>query len=775
MEETSTLSIQDGSNELLPPKDNVKVGRAVFQLLEQILQYKADQGLPAKWHRCYELSKGKHWRKETRKATLVTANLLFTHRQRTVAMLTDNNPTFNATQSGELPPEKVEEVDILRHTTTHWWAETEQQDIFETSVINGETYGFVCEKVRFDPNAEYGIGEVVTDEVDPYHFGWYPCDQKDNQKAQANLHYWPMPIREARRRWPDMAGSILPDEEWIDQLGDGRKDVLSPMTKDKDGFFARIGGVVKNMLNTAEQQVGKDDRVLIVEAWVKDYTTIRNGDGTTQDLYPGNVRTIWTCNGGEVVLEDRQNASINWEVLPVEAAAQTFLFDKFPFNAAVSVKDTTSPFGMTDFEQLESLNIEMNKTLSQITLAKDKASRITIINPTTSGVSNKDFNNAYGIINPKNHMVAESIRVLEQAKIPPEMTQVFQLYRELFFLVSGSFDMEQADAPGSNAIAYKAIAALLERVATLLRGKLRNYHRLIRNRGRMYLSCAMNWYIDERWISYTEDGQQLGRKIKGPDMIIPAKLSVVSGSTMPVSKVQQREEALELRSMGAIDDEELLKKLEWEDYKRVVERMKRGPIGIAMDRLVQLGIPPEVGEYFVNVGTMDEKDFDKALENGELPGIDQVLTPQAQIEGEQEPETSPVDNAEVELKQAQARKVEADIELVMEKIESEKVNQQVALAGVDFDRDKLIIERAKTAADIKRTKKEDDRQDIQTVAGLEKDASAEGRSDKAEARSDKDELRKDAQLASELETKEAEQRAQGPYRERGGKSNNIKK
>lgn len=103
MEETSTLSIQDGSNELLPPKDNVKVGRAVFQLLEQILQYKADQGLPAKWHRCYELSKGKHWRKETRKATLVTANLLFTHRQRTVAMLTDNNPTFNATQSGELP------------------------------------------------------------------------------------------------------------------------------------------------------------------------------------------------------------------------------------------------------------------------------------------------------------------------------------------------------------------------------------------------------------------------------------------------------------------------------------------------------------------------------------------------------------------------------------------------------------------------------------------------------------------------------------------------
>ena len=758
MEESSTLDIKDASNELLPPEGSESVGREVFKIFEKILEYKADQGLPDKWHRCYELAKGKHWRQETKKASLVTANLLYAHRSRTVAMLTDNNPTFNTRAAGEVPAGGGMDLDMLQHTASHWWNETEQQDVLETSVINGETNGICIEKVRFDPNEEYGRGEVVTDQVDPYYFGWFPCDQMNPQKADANLHYWPMNIREARRRWPDFAGQILPDKDWIDQIGDLRSDVQTPMSKDRGGFISRIAGAIKTMTNNAEQTIGKDDNVLIIEAWVKDYTRVTNPDGSTQDLYPGNIRCVWTCNGGEIVLQDEKNVSINWEAVQPEVAAETFLFDKFPFNVTVSVKDTASPWGQTDMEQLESLNMEFNKTISQLTLMKDKASHINIINPKNTGVANSKFTNSYGVISPKNHVVAESIRYMDQPKVPPEINVILQTYRELFFLVSGAFDLEQADSPASNVIAYKAIAALLERVATLLRGKLRNYNKLIRYRGRMYISCAQNWYVEDRWISYEVDGEEEVKQIKGSQLMLPGKLSVVSGSTMPVSKIQQREEAIELAKMGIIDNEELLKKLEWNDRKSVIERMKRGPVGIAMDRLAELGLPPEVAEYFINVGVMDEKDFEKAVENGELPPIYEVLFPPAEGVGAEKP--NPVDDAEVAVKAAQVDKLEAETQLILEKIRTEQAQQEVLIAGTDFDREKLAIERARTVSDIQAKRTSDARENVKTVVDLERGEKAEQRSDKAEQRANKGELREDARLAIRAGNQRG--RAEGP-------------
>jgi hypothetical protein len=795
----STLTINEAAREILPPQDHADVGREVFGILEEILRYKAEQGLPAKWMRAYELTKGRHWKKETAKVPLVTANLILTHRQRTVSMLTDNSPTFNARQSGEVPPEQAQKVDLLKHTAAHWWEDTEQQDALETSVIAGETNGWCGEKIRFNPDAEYGVGEVETVEVDPFHFGWYPTDCKDPQQADANLHFWPMPIREARRRWPKMAAQILADEDLLAQLGDGREQVLSPIARERDNWFvSMLAGLSKMFTNTASDMRGRSDKVLVVECWVKDYTRKKNDDGTEQDLYPGNIRCVWVCNGGQLVLQDSPNPSINWDLLPVEQASKTFLFDKFPFNTCVSYKDLKSPWGMTDVEQLESLNIEINKTLAQMTALKDKVAKVVTINPANSGVSNREFtNNPSGVINPKNHLVSTAIRHLDAPQVSPEIRGMLETYRELFFLISGSFDLEQADAPGNNAIAYKAIAALLERVATLLRSKLRNYHRLIRNRGRMYLSCAMNWYVDDRWVVYEEDDEEILAQVTGQQLIIPAKLSVVSGSTMPVSKIQQREEALELARMGMIDNEELLKKLEWDDRKSVISRMKQGPVGIAIERLVALGLPEFEQQYMTEIGVMDDKEFKRRLEQGELRPI------QVAPEAAPAPQESPVDTAEAELKTAQAEKARTETALIEEKIVTEKVQQQVMLSGVEFDREKLTIERARTVSDIQSRAKQEMRADVESAHSLSKTDRDEYREDEGRAiedakaqdeqkRADRSEKREDAQakaeqkradhaekredkkVDAEIKTAAAKQKVQGPYRESGLKSNNKK-
>ena len=90
----------------------------------------------------------------------------------------------------------------------------------------------------------------------------------------------------------------------------------------------------------------------------------------------------------------------------------------------------------------------------------------------------------------------------------------------------------------------------------------------------MFLSHMQNWYTEERWISFTEEGRAAVAPLHGARCRVPARLTVVSGSTMPVSKVQQREEALALFEMGAIDRRDLLEKLDWSERAAVLERLE---------------------------------------------------------------------------------------------------------------------------------------------------------------------------------------------------------
>ena len=722
------------TKEVLPPEGDADLGYRVFEILEKIVKHKNELGLPGKWNRHYELAKNKHWKQDTDKVTLITANVLHAHRQRTVNTLTDNNPTFNIRQVGEVDSEKEQIFDNLLRTAEHWWQEQEQQGVFEKSIQNGEMYGCTIEKVIFNEEIEYGMGEVETVIVDPFHFGLFPVKCLDVQKADVVVHYWPMSVREARRRWPDKADVITSDKQFLDELGDDRMEVMANQTRRSRGYFSTIGGVIKSILNFAGDSKDEDDELLVVECWAKDYTRDTEGDKEF-DKYPGNIRCVTVLNGGKTVVSDRPNPSINPQ-LDLEQASQTYLFDKVPFSMTHSLTDTVNPWGMCDFEQLEGLQIEMDKTLSQFTLMKDKLSRLKIKNPKDSGVDNSEFTNAPGIINPANSMVSEAIKYMELPNVPfADLQAALGIYRDFFFLVAGTFELEQAQTPGREVIAYKAIAALLERAATMLRGKIRNYSKMVRYRGRMYLSHVMNWYEHERWISYEEDGEEMSQAIKGQEMIIPAKLNVVSGSTMPVSRVQEREEAVVLAQGGFIDQEELLKKMDWPRWKQVVKRMSYAPVSDLMMKLEKMGFPPEILEAFVQVAQMEMKDFDYALEQGDIPTIQELMAPAQDMAA-----GDPTQQADVEKTMAEVQKIFAEMALIQEKINSEKVEQAVKLAGVEFDEEKLAIERAKIIQEEKIAEKE---------LEVKKDEGGNG----------------DA-------TKTAKKREQGPFIEKGLKSDN---
>ena len=700
------------SYELIPQEGDPKVGKKCFQILGVVVADKIRIGLPEKWRRAYAVRRNQPWKAKSTKVPLASANLLYTHTQRTVNTMTDNNPTFNVTAIGETTPEQADILADMERAAEQWWNDQEQQDVLETSCLNGEQYDIAIEKVIFNPELEFGLGEVETINIDPFCFGWYPvklADARNLQNRDALLYFKASSVRKLRAEFPGLADKIKPCSDLIAELQIEERREITGNKSDRGGLMVRLASVIKEVMNFVSSAGDDQDEeeTIELELWVRDHTRIDDGNGGKRPKYTGEIRYLRLC-APDIVLEDRDNPNIN-KNLPDDLARQTYLYDKFPFAAINPVKDTSNAWGMGDYEQLDPLLMEINKAISQFILEKDRTTRKKLVNPKDSGVENEDLNNFVSVIRPTSKLTAEGIRWLEPPAVSADYQAAIALFKELFFLISGTFDIDQAQTGGRDVIAYKAIAALLERQSTMHRGKIRAYQRLIRERGRMYVSHLMNFYTEDRWIEYKDaSGKRQSKRINGNKMILAIRVNVVSGSTMPTSKVQHREEAVELYREKAIDQVELLDRLDWPNRAEVVERMMQGPLGALMQKLATAGMPEQIQGYLQEISTADPKKLAQAIEKGEFPTFPQFMQQiMAEIQGqnvEDPAKTMELQEKEAEaLKaKAEAEKIFAEKELTAAKIITEQVNQQVSLAGVEFDKQTLEIERAKLVKDIEK-------------------------------------------------------------------------
>jgi len=676
---------------ILPREGHANVGHNAFSILADVIRDKDKKKLPNKWFRNYELYRARHWRSQG-SARLSTVNLIWNFITRTVNLLTDNSPTFNITAENDDVALKIDKV------ARYWWNETEQQDTLSNSVTMSEINGCVVEKVIFNPALNSGLGEVEVITVDPHQFGFWPLNELNSNKWEAALYYYPIPVNQARRKWPEMAEFIIPDKLWRDKLGESRREIFggsaraTPGRKEYGDFGVDHATFTGNV-NALGKVMGGKNEVLILEFWVKDYTmdtielepavietaptgTTSKGAGHTHEYqvdetgngstlhddtghlheivengilptenhqhdlemitteavtekrakYPGNIRTVTTCNGGDVVLSDRPNPSIN-PTLDPELASLTYLWDKFPFTITQSNRDTVTAWGFSSIEQLESLNFEVDKCLSQLNLLKDKNVRSPIINPRDAQVPNRHFTNAPAkVINPKNHIVAAAIGFMKPPPVHRDIEHILGIYRELFDKISGVFDMTDPSI-AKGRMAFKTVATILESMHTMLRGKIRSYGKMIRDRGRMWLSHAANWYTEERlFFGETDAGVPESGVFTGKEFLTQLKFSVVTGSTMPTSRLQQREEAKELFQVGAIDIRELLIRLDWPNRAEVIKRMELGQLGPLLEKMEALGVNPEVLELVQKIAEMDESEYNAVVQQMKEAQADTVKT-----------------------------------------------------------------------------------------------------------------------------------------------------
>ncbi|MFA5322860.1 MAG: phage portal protein [Smithella sp.] len=718
---------------LIPPQGDKGVGKRVYQVLAAVIADKISLGLPDMYNRNYKLRRNRHWKQASSKdVPLISANLIHTHITRSVNTLTDNSPTFDVSAKFAIDDGQSQGVaQDLQRVAEDWWSDTEQQTKLEMSVNNGEMYGICIENIPFNAEGENGLGVVETRIVDPMFFGWYPVKLKDVlefQKSEAVVEYWIESTRKLKKKYPKLADKIKPDTDVIKELGDERRELSTGEgNKKANNLLLIVQSVVRSVSNyfkgTADINDIDSEETVVCAMYVRDDTRVNDGEQVkneetgeviqnTKLKYTGGLRYIVVCSGGEVVLEDRDNPNIN-PTLDAEQARETYLYSRFPYGVANSIVDTSNAWGITDLEDVEKLVMEINKALSQMILEKDKSARKKLINPLDSGVDNSQFGSYPAIIRPTSAQTAAGIKYLEVPQSNGDIEKSINLLKELFLMIAGTFDLDQAQTK-SNVIAYKAIAALLERAATMMRGKIRNYSGLIRERGRMFVSHVQNFYTEDRWVTFKgENGQREGKQFKGSDLAHPVNLTVVAGSTLPISRVQQREEAIGLFEKSAIDQQELLDRLDVSNRDQIIKRMQAGPLGKIFELLTQVGVPAELMEYFKSIVEADPKKLQKAMESGEFPMFNEVLkemiTENLQ-KGGMPAEEKPPTPEETEAT-AKAGKLQAETALITAKVQTEAVNQEVALAGVQFDDDQMKIKRA------------------EAVHGMESDIKAHGRED----------------------------------------------
>ncbi len=658
-----------------PPEGHAGVGRWVYSMMRFAHKYRENIGITEVWRHNHELYRNRFFKNPRPKITQVPVNLVFKTINRLKAELTDNEPQASIEPRGEAGDAAA---NAWGASYEEWWEATKQQDIFQESVGLSELYGCQVDEVRFNPELAGGLGEVETVLGDNFGFISWP-GYVDLQKAPMHFKLEAIELDTIYRQLPDIEGEVKSDSQFSTFLGEDRRETRGNVSQRIIRPYMQSGYPQSSQagigsFKPVDKQIGQTEdygvqKALVVTCWVKDYTEVwvnpitgkrSAGKPKKEDLqqviqqpvmdpmtqqpildmmgqpvmqqvihyvephkeqkYPGFLRRIRVTNKGALVLDDLPNPSIN-PMIPRELAADSYLWDKFPFIKRLSYSDGLSEYGLSIIEQIEPLVMEIAQILTKVSSHLKGACDPFFVNPKGSGVEKRDINNLPNrILNPT-ITTSPLLRYMEVPNLPGDYLQHIKICMLLIDLITGLTDV--TEGRGSTGVtAFAAIAALQEKAQAILREKIRHVDTGLEEHGRMYISLGQNWYTFERKVKYSGGQGEQAIEFKGVAQQFQGQFAfrVEAGSTLPQSKWALREMYLKLAEARMVDQQAVLEVFNIPKYQEILQRMQRGPLMMAAQRLqktglfntgVQVQMTPQLLDALMKIIAMPEKDFIK--------------------------------------------------------------------------------------------------------------------------------------------------------------------
>jgi hypothetical protein len=523
-----------------------------------------------------------------------------------VAWMTDQRPTIEVTPSMQPFTDYADFYQALA---------TDMNSILQASFIeNGldaeiakalwdvMTYGVGYLKTGWEPWLADGLGDSVFRRRDPFTI--YP---DPNARNPQELNY----IIEARvMTIADLDRSIPGSMKLLGAGGglDDRDD--SPHKLDVDGAQSRtpapdiaknLGGIrpivyagdgTPGALGAATQSrhsetpssratgsLQDSPMVLVMECWIRDYTTKTLDNGTAQ------VVDNWRCIvvSGNRVLLDHSASDIN-------------AFPTHPYDKLV-MYDTGEWYGPCLVEFLTPAQESINRILGAIEYNMLLMGNPILVESPRSASQNKRISNR-----PGQRMEANphEVQWLQPPQMHPQIAvQLIQFYQSKIESISGLSAIVRGFSPnGRNA--QGVMDTVQDAAFVRVRATLRELERCLRGAASKMAATIAEFYTEERFLSMLgPDGDRTTKALRarhfyitekeGQGKRIPLRFSLLAdaGSQLPTSKQARSADAERLFALGAIDHLELLKAKQWPNYAVVAKRMMEQQAAAGM-----LGQPP---------------------------------------------------------------------------------------------------------------------------------------------------------------------------------------
>lgn len=565
-----------------PTEEEEKAIKLVDKLFQKAKQ--ARRAYDQKWLDNYKMFRGKQWKdvRPTYRHSEVI-NLVFRAIQSEVPIITDSMPRPEFIPQ---EPSDFELSKILNDILSSDWDRNNWAQIVTEIIYDAHFYGAGFGYLGYDPDLDDGMGSVKFCSSDPFNMYPDPYSTNVNVESRYYLEAKPEDLEKLKQEYPDVAQYLKADvEDIVRKQKDFSEQIRYRSPTDNRTIYENNSSYDQNSNNEA----------LKITCYLKDTTMIeeedQKEDGSIQYIqklkYP-NGRKIVTISG--VLCEDG----------PIEYDDQ-----KFPYARLLNYILPREFWGISEIEQLESPQRIFNKLISFTLDCLTLMGNPVWVVDTTSGIDVENLFTRPGLILEKEP--GSEVRREEGTHLQPYVLQLVDRIKLMFDDISGSNDSSRGVRP-EGVTAASAISALQQATQTRIRQKSRNLDAFMQDIGQMYLSRVFQYYTVPRVFRITNNQNvtkyfkfhvdksvdELGNEKKvarvreyetgldgqaylGPEKEFEIRrmfdVKISSGSGLPFEKERIEAQSIQLFDRGIIDNEEVLKRIEYQNYESAIKRM----------------------------------------------------------------------------------------------------------------------------------------------------------------------------------------------------------
>lgn len=565
-----------------PSDQDKKDIKTVEKLFDQAKKFKSKYD--SCWNDYYNLFRGRQWKEKRpsyRHSEVI--NLIFREIQSAVPIQLDSRPKFEFLPQG---PEDLELSEILNQVCESDWTKYNWLSQITEMIYDANIFGTGISYVGYDFNEEGGLGAADICSKDPFYIFPDPNAVSANKKGKYFIEAEPMPVDDIKEKWEN--GKYVKD----DLINIKKMDLFD---KNSQPMRSSLDVEVTGLGNFGDD--GKDQKqALVITCYLDGGFEIEetpdekpNEDGTVSVSY---LKKKKYPLGRKIVIANK---------VVLESSENTFEDGKFPYSRVQNYVNQRQFWGISDVEQLEGPQRTFNKLISfSLDVLTLMGNPIWVVG-TGAGVDTDNLFNQPGLIVETSD--PSQIRREEGVQLQPYVLQLIDRLKVWFDDVSGSSDASRGVRP-DGVTAASAIQSLQEATQTRLRQKARNLDVCLQEMGQLYLSRILQFYTAPRvfrltnkdgsmkFFKFSVENTDQGKVVKyrpfhqgddggtyeGDEVVMPVKgmldVRVATGSTLPFAKAEKEQKSLELFDRGIIDEEEVLKNLDYPNWESVLQRVQ---------------------------------------------------------------------------------------------------------------------------------------------------------------------------------------------------------